>query len=247
MKIVVIGGSGLIGAKTVQKLIAQGHQVVAASPSKGVNSVTGEGLEAAFVGAEVVVDVSNSPSFEEGPVLAFFEASTRNIVAAARKAGVQHIAILSVVGTERLLAAGYFRAKIAQERLIEQSGIPYTILRATQFFEFVGAIAGAATQGETVRLSAASIQPIAAEDVAEAMAEVALAPPARGITEIGGPDVLPMHQLVALQFAADKDPRKIEVDPEARYFGTPIEAGALITRAGARLSRTSFQSWLAQR
>jgi len=247
MKIVVIGGSGLIGAKTVQKLTTQGHQVVAASPSKGVNSVTGEGLEAAFAGAEVVVDVSNSPSFEDAPVLAFFEASTRNIIAAAKKVGVKHIAILSVVGTERLLAAGYFRAKIAQERLIEASGIPYTILRATQFFEFVGAIAAAATQGDTVRLSAALIQPIAAEDVANAVTGVALASPCNGMLEVGGPDALPMHQLVALQLAADKDPRKIEIDPQASYFGTPIDAKSLITAAGAHLSQTSFQAWLAQR
>lgn len=247
MKIVVVGGSGLIGAKVVQKLTRQGHQVVAASPSKGVNSVTGEGLEAVFAGAEVVVDVSNSPSFEDAPVLEFFETSTRNIVAAAKKAGVNHIAVLSVVGTERMLNAGYFRGKIAQERLIEASGLPYTILRATQFFEFIGAIAGAATQGDTVRLSAALIQPIAGEDVADAVAEIALARPADGILEIGGPDVLPMHQLAALQLVADMDARRIEIDPEPRYFGNPIAPDALIAGAGARLSRTSFQSWLAQR
>ncbi|MFD2264627.1 SDR family oxidoreductase [Lacibacterium aquatile] len=247
MKIVVIGGSGLIGAKTVSKLLQRGHEVIAASPSKGVNSVTGEGLDAASVGADVVVDVSNSPSFEDKAVLEFFETSTRNILAAASKAGVKHILALSVVGTERLLHSGYFRAKIAQERMIEASGLPYSILRATQFFEFVGAIAAGATVGDAARVPPAPIQPIAAEDVADAVARAALAPALNGMRELAGPEAMSFERLLNLLFSADKDPRQIIVDPQAGYFGTPVDDRSLVADAGAWLAPTSFLTWLAQR
>jgi uncharacterized protein YbjT (DUF2867 family) len=246
MKIVVIGGSGLIGKKVVRLLREQGHEVTAASPSTGVNAVTGEGLAAALAGAEVVVDVANSPSFEDQAVLEFFENSGRNLMPAEAAAGVRHHVALSVVGTDRLQASGYFRAKLAQEQLIQASGIPYTILRATQFFEFVGGIAQAATDGQTVRLSQAMMQPIAAEDVAAAVARVALAQPANGIVEVAGPEPIRMDELVRRFLAAHKDPRQVVIDASAGYFGTPVNDQSLTPGANPLLGVTRFDDWLAR-
>ena len=220
MKIVVIGGSGLIGTKLVKALRGRGYEVVAASPSTGVNALTGEGLAEALAGAGVVVDVANSPSFEDKAVLDFFETSGRNLLAAESAAGVGHHVALSVVGTDRLLASGYSRAKMAQEALIQASPIPYTILRATQFFEFVGGIARAATDGPTVRLSPALVQPILSDDVAEALADVALAPPVNGTLELAGPEPIRLDELVRCFLAASDDPRRVTPDVHAPYFGT---------------------------
>lgn len=244
MKIVVIGGSGLIGAKLVANLRQAGHEVVAASPRSGVNAVTGEGLAQALAGAQVVVDVANAPSFEDKAVLEFFEKSGRNLLAAEAVAGVGHHVALSVVGTERLLASGYFRAKMAQERLIEAARIPYTIVRATQFFEFVGAIAQSATDGQTVRLSPALVQPMAADDVAARLAEVAVEAPVNGMIEVAGPEPLPLNELVGRFLAANKDPRKVVPDVHALYFGTELNDRSLTPGANPRLGPMRFSDWL---
>lgn len=243
MKIVVIGGSGLIGSRVVAQLRQRGHDVMAASPSTGVNTVTGEGLRDAFAGADVVVDVANSPSFESAAAMAFFEAAGRNIFAAEKAAGVKLHVALSVVGTERLLEFGYFGAKLAQERAIENSGVPYTIVRATQFFEFVGGIAQEATQGETVRVSPARIQPMAADDVAAAVADAALGKPA-GMIEVAGPESFPMDQLIRKYLSAKNDGKEVTTDPAARYFGIKLDDRSLTPDAGARLGAITFDEWL---
>src|SRR5215831_1660831 len=219
MKIVVIGGTGLIGKKVVTNLRQQGHELVAASPSSGVNTITGEGSAQALAGAHVVVDVANAPSWEDAAVLAFFETSGRNLLAAEAAAGIGHHVALSVVGTDRLLASGYFRAKMAQEKLIKASAIPYTIVRATQFFEFVGGIAQFATEGQSVRLPPALMQPIAADDVAAAVADVALAKPLNGTVEIAGPESVRMDDLVRRYLSATRDARTVIPDHNARYYG----------------------------
>lgn len=246
MKIVVIGGSGLIGSKLVAKLRHKGHDVVAGSPSTGINAVTGEGLDAALSSAQVVVDVANSPSFEDKAVLDFFSASSGNLLAAAAKTGVQHYVALSVVGTERLLDSGYFRGKMVQEDLITAGNLPYTILRATQFFEFMGGIAQAGTQGNTVRLTSALMQPIVSDDVAEALADVVLAAPLNGIAEVAGPERKPMNELVQQALTAAKDPRQIVVDPGAPYFGVVIDDRSLTPGTGARIMPTCFGDWLSR-
>lgn len=246
MKIIVIGGSGLIGSKLVAKLRHKGHDVVAGSPSTGINSVTGEGVAAALAGAQVVVDVSNSPSFEDRAVLEFFQASTTNLLTAAVAAGVKHYVALSVVGTERLLDSGYFRGKMAQEDLIRAGKVPYTLLRATQFFEFMGGIAQAGTQGNSVRLSPALMQPIVSDDVAEALADVAVAAPINGVVEVAGPERKPMSELVQQALAATKDPRQIVVDVGAPYFGVVLNDQSLTPGAGARIMPTRFGDWLGQ-
>ncbi len=243
MKIVVIGGSGLIGSRVVAQLRQRGHEVVAASPSTGVNTVTGEGLKEAFAGTDVVVDVANSPSFETDAAMAFFEAAGRNIFASEKAAGVKLHVALSVVGTERLLEFGYFGAKLAQERAIENSGVPYTIVRATQFFEFVGGIAQAATEGQTVRVPPAKFQPMAADDVAAAVADAALAP-AQGMVEVGGPESFPMDQLIRKYLTANNDAKEVITDPDARYFGITINDRSLTPEAGARTGKITFDEWL---
>src|ERR671918_2184767 len=244
MKIVVIGGSGLIGTKLVKTLRQQGHEAVAASPASGVNTLTGEGLAEALSGAQVVVDVANSPSFEDKAVLAFFETSGRNLLAAEAAAGVRHHVALSIVGTDRTPDNGYFRAKVAQEKLIETSGIPYTIIRSTQFLEFLGRIADASADGNMVRVSPGLFQPIAADDVAAIVAEVALAAPRHGIVEIAGPERAPFNELVARYLQAVGDPREVVRDPEARYYGGPGEARSLVPLGEARLGRIGLDEWL---
>lgn len=244
MKIVVIGGSGLIGKKLVSNLRKAGHEVVAASPSSGVNTLTGEGLAAAMAGAQVVVDVANSPSFEDKAVLEFFETSGRNLLAAEAAAGVGHHVALSVVGTERLLASGYFRAKMAQEELIKASKIPYTIVRATQFFEFVGGIAQSATEGQTVRLSSALMQPIVSDDVAAALADVVVGPPLNGTVEVAGPEPIRLDELVRRFLKAKSDPRTVTTDAQARYFGTELNDQSLTPGANPKLGPTRFEEWL---
>jgi uncharacterized protein YbjT (DUF2867 family) len=244
MKIVVIGGSGLIGKKLVNNLRQKGHEVVAASPSSGVNALTGEGLKEAMNGAQVVVDVANSPSFEDKAVLEFFETSGRNLLAAEAAAGVRHHVALSVVGTDRLLASGYFRAKMAQENLIKASNTPYTIVRATQFFEFVGAIAQAASDGQVVRVSPVLMQPILSDDVAAALADVALAEPLNGTVDLAGPDPIRMDELVRQFLAAKHDTRQVMTDPAAGYFGTPVDDQSLTPIGSARTGQTHFADWL---
>jgi uncharacterized protein YbjT (DUF2867 family) len=244
MKIVVIGGSGLIGKKVVANLRRRGHEVVAAAPSTGVNAVTGEGLAKALAGAQVVVDVANAPSWEDRAVLAFFETSTRNLLAAEAAAGVGHHVALSVVGTDRLLVSGYFRAKMAQENLITASTIPYTIVRATQFFEFVGGIAQAATEGDTVRVPPALMQPIASDDVAAAVADVALAPPFNGTIDVAGPEPIRQDDLVRQFLKATGDARKVVTDPKALYFGLALDDRSLTPGEHPRLGRTRFADWL---
>lgn len=247
MKIVVIGGSGLVGSKLVTVLRARGHETVAASPQSGVNTLTGQGLAGALAGAQAVVDVANSPSFEDAAVLEFFEVSGRNLLAAEAAAGVKHHVALSVVGTDRLLQSGYFRGKAAQERLIRASGVPYTIVHSTQFFEFVGAIAqaGTAADGRTVRLSPAQIQPIAADDVASAMADLALGPPHGGIVEIAGPQRMHMDELVRQILAAKGDPRTVTTDAHARYYGAELLDATLLPGPAPRLGAKHFAAWLA--
>src|SRR5688572_19697664 len=240
MKIVIIGGSGLIGKKLVQKLRERGQEVVAASPSAGVNTITGQGLSEALAGAQAVVDVANSPSFEDKAVLEFFETSGRNLLAAEAVAGVRHHVALSVVGTDRLLASGYFRAKMAQEELIKASTIPYTIVRATQFFEFVGAIAQFSTEGQTVRLPPALMQPIVSDAVAAALADVALAEPLDGTLELAGPEAIRMDELVRRFLAARQDTRQVITDPQARYYGTAVNDRSLMPGDNPRLGRTRF-------
>lgn len=247
MKIVVIGGSGLIGSKLVALLRQRGHQVVAASPQSGVDTLTGRGLADALAGAEVVVDVANSPSFEDAAVLAFFETSGRNLLAAAAAAGVKHHVALSVVGTDRLQQSGYFRGKAAQERLITASGLPYTIVHSTQFFEFVGGIAQAGTSadGRAVRLSPALIQPISSDDIAAAIADIATGAPLNGTVEVAGPQRVRLHELVQAYLAARKDPRAVLADPSARYFGAALVEATLLPGADARLGTRRFEEWLA--
>ncbi|QGW83386.1 SDR family oxidoreductase [Variovorax paradoxus] len=247
MKIVIIGGSGLIGSKLAARLRDAGHQVVAASPSTGVDTLTGEGLKEALAGAQVVVDVANSPSFEDEAVLRFFETSGRNLLAAEAEAGVAHHIALSVVGTDRLLASGYFRAKQAQEDLIEASPVPYTIVQATQFFEFLGGIANAGGAGGEIRLSHALVQPIAAEDVAAALADIVNEPPAGGRVEIAGPEAVPLDDLVRRFLAATGDARQVVTDAEAAYFGVRLDDRSLTPAAGARLAPTGFEAWVRQR
>jgi uncharacterized protein YbjT (DUF2867 family) len=246
MKIVVIGGSGLIGTKLVNKLRQLGHEVVAASPSSGVNSITGEGLPEALAGAQAVVDVTNSPSWEDKAVLEFFETSTRNLLAAEVAAGVKHHVALSVVGTERLLQSGFFRAKMAQEDLIKASKVPYTIVRATQFFEFVNGIAQSATDGQTVRLSPALVQPIVSDDVADALAEVTLGPPVNGTVEIAGPERLRLDELVRLFLSAKQDTRQVVADVNARYFGVELNDQSLTPGDNPRIAPTRFEDWLSR-
>src|SRR5690242_16252592 len=246
MKIVVIGGSGLVGSKLVSKLREQGHEAVAASPSSGVNTLTGEGLAEALRGAAVVVDVTNSPSWEDAEVMKFFETSTRNQLAYEAAAGLGHHVALSVVGTERLLASGFFRAKMAQENLIKGSSIPYSIIRATQFFEFVKSIADFSTEGNKVRLPSALIQPMAADDVASAVDRIATGSPVNGTVEVGGPEKFPLDELVRKSLAADKDPREVVTDPKARYYGIEVREKTLIPDGGARLGETRFETWLTQ-
>ncbi len=246
MKIVVIGGSGLIGKKVVTNLRQRGHEVVAASPSSGVNTITGEGLAQALAGAQVVVDVANAPSWEDKAVLAFFETSGRNLLAAEATAGVGHHVALSVVGTDRLLESGYFRAKIAQEKLIKASPIPYTIVRATQFFEFVGGIAQSATEGQTVRLPPALMQPIAADDVAAVMADVALAKPLKGTFDLAGPEPIRQDDLVRQFLTATGDGRAVITDPKALYYGINVNDQSLTPGENPRLGTTRFSDWLSR-
>jgi uncharacterized protein YbjT (DUF2867 family) len=246
MKIVVIGGSGLIGSKLVTKLGARGHEAVAASPTTGVDTLSGEGLADAMAGASVVVDVSNSPSWEDAAVLEFFDTSTRNLLATEAAAGVGHHVALSVVGTERMSESGYFRAKIAQEKLIEESSILYSIVRATQFFEFIGSIAEAATDGDTVRLPPALIQPIAADDVAGALGRISVGPPLNGIGEIAGPDQFPLDQLIREHLGATGDPRQVVTDPHAGYFGITLGERTLLPGDDAQIAHTHFNDWLNQ-
>jgi uncharacterized protein YbjT (DUF2867 family) len=246
MKIVVIGGSGLIGSKLVNNLREHGHDVVAASPASGVNSVTGEGLAEVLKGAPVVVDVSNAPSWQDAAVMEFFETSTRNLLAYEANAGVRHHVALSVVGTDRMLESGYFRAKMAQENLIKGSSIPYTIVRATQFFEFVKAIADFSTDGNRVRLPSALIQPMAADDVATALARVAIGSPVNGTVEIGGPEKFRLDELVRRGLAARNDPREVVTDPHGRYYGIEVSERTLVPGDDARLGQTRFETWLKQ-
>jgi len=246
MKIVVIGGSGLIGSKLVSQLRERGHEVVAASPASGVNTITGEGLAEALAGAEVVVDVANSPSFEDKAVLEFFETSGRNLLAAEAAAGVRHHVALSVVGTDRLAESGYFRGKIAQEKLIRASGVPYTIVHSTQFMEFLGGIAQSGTEGQTVRLSPAFVQPIASGDVAAAMADFTLGAPVNGTVEVAGPERIRLAELVQRYLTASNDPRTVVADMHARYFGAELQDDTLVPGDNPRLGATRFKDWFSQ-
>src|SRR5213592_2420980 len=246
MKIVVLGGTGLIGSKVVNLLRAGGHEVVAASPSHGINSITGEGLTDALTGAQVVVDVTNSPSFEDRAAIEFFETSTRNVLAAEAKTGVGHHVALSIVGAERLPASGYLRAKVAQENLIKASGIPFTIVRSTQFFEFAKGIVESATEGQTVRLPPALMQPIAADDVAAALTGLALAEPLHGIVEIAGPEPIRMDEFARRFLSATRDPRKVTTNVHALYFGTELNDRSLTPGDNARLGPTHFEEWLSR-
>lgn len=244
MKIVVIGGSGLIGSNVVNRLRLNGHNVVAASPSSGVNTISGEGLSKALEGAQVVVDVSNAPSWEDQAVLDFFETSTKNLLAAESKAGVEHHIALSIVGTDRLADNGYFRAKLAQENLIKASRTPYTILRATQFFEFVEGIVNAGYDGEVIRLSPALLQPIAADDVSAVLADLAVGTAVNGTVEVGGPDRFPLDE-VARKLLSDRgDKRLVIADVHARYFGSELNDRSLVTGDNARIGPTRFYNWL---
>ncbi len=246
LRIVVIGGSGLIGAKLVGNLRQQGHEVIAASPSSGVNAVTGEGLSEALAGADVVVDVANAPSWEDAEVLNFFETSSRNVLAAEAAAGVRHLVALSVVGTDRLLEGGYFRAKMAQENLIKAAKVPFTIVRATQFFEFVGGIAQSATEGQAVRLPPAMMQPIVSDDVANALADVALGEPLNGTVDVAGPETIRMDELVRRFLQANRDDREVTVDSGARYFGIAVNDRSLTPDDNPRLGPTRFDDWLSR-
>jgi uncharacterized protein YbjT (DUF2867 family) len=243
MKIVVVGGTGLIGSKTVAILRRAGHEVVAGSPKSGIDSITGEGLKVAMAGAQVVIDLTNSPSFEDKAVLEFFETSGRNLLAAEIAAGVRHHVALSIVGIDRS-DNGYFRAKIAQEKLIVASGIPYTIIRATQFLEFLGGIADASADGAIIRLPPGLFQPIAADDVAPLVAEVALAAPRSGIVEIAGPERAPFSEIVARYLKAIGDPREVVSAPEARYWGGRVEEHSLVPLGAVRLGRIGLDEWL---
>ncbi|WTW99227.1 SDR family oxidoreductase [Streptomycetaceae bacterium NBC_01309] len=246
MKVVVIGGTGLIGSKTVSKLTEQGHEAVAASPNTGVDTLTGEGLAEALEGAAVVVDVSNSPSFEDKAVMDFFRTSTANLLQAEADAAVGHHVALSVVGTDRLQESGYFRAKQAQEDLIRASGRPYSILHATQFFEFMKGIADLATEGETVRLSSAKIQPIYSDDVAAATVRTALGTPLNGIAEVAGPEAFQLDELIRDRLAAQGDPRTVVTDPHAPYSGAELQDTTLLPGADALIAETRFADWVAR-
>jgi uncharacterized protein YbjT (DUF2867 family) len=246
MKIVVIGGTGLIGSKVVSKLREQGHEAVAASPDTGVNTITGEGLAEALKGASVVVDVSNSPSWEDAAVMKFFETSTHNLLGYETAARVGHHVALSVVGTDRLLQSGYFRAKMAQENLIKASSIPYSIVHATQFFEFIKGIADMSTVDIRVPLPSVFIQPMAADDVASAVAQIAVGPPVNGTVEVGGPEKFRLDELVRRFLAARKDPREVVTDAHARYYGIEVSERTLVPAANAQLGGTRFESWLSQ-
>ncbi len=245
MKIVVIGGTGLIGSKLVPKLRDQGQEVVAASPKSGVNCLTGEGLAEALKGASVVVDVSNAPSREDAAVMNFFETATRNLLSYEAGASVRHVD-LSVVGTERMLSSGYFRAKMAQESLIKASSIPYSIVRATQFFEFVKGIADFSTDGNKVRLPSALIQPMSADDVASAVGQIAVGSSVNGTLEVGGPEPFHLDELVRRGLAERKDRREVVADPHARYYGIELSERALVPGDDARLGETRFETWLRQ-
>lgn len=245
MKIVVIGGSGLIGSRLVSILRESGNEVLAASPDSGVNTITGEGLSEALACAEAVVDVSNSPSFEDKAVMEFFETSARNVLAIEISAGVKHHVALSIVGTDRLPDSGYYRAKLTQETLIVNSGVPYTIVRSTQFFEFLGGIATLARAGDSVVLSPTFVQPISADDVASALARVVVGPPVNGIVEIAGPERFRLSQIVEQYLIANADPRKVSSDIHARYFGAELNDNSLIPGEGARVGETTFATWMA--
>lgn len=246
MKIVVIGGTGLIGGKLVELLRVRGHEVSAAAPNTGVNTLTGEGLAEALKGADVVVDVTNSPSFEDDAVLAFFTTSTQNLLAAEAQAGVKHHVVLSIVGTQRIVESGYMRAKAAQENLIKANGIAYTILESTQFFELIERIAKAALVEGVYRLSPALIQPIVSDDVVEALAEVAVGPPINGTTQVAGPEAVPLTELAREVLNARADPRPIVADRRARYFGAELDDRSLIPSPGARIGSLTFGDWLRQ-
>ncbi len=244
MTIVVIGGTGLIGSKVVTKLNERGYEAVAASPNSGVNTLTGEGLAEVLNGASVVVDVSNSPSFEDAAVMNFFQTSTRNLLAFEAAAGVGHHVALSIVGTDRLPDSGYMRAKVVQENLIKESSIPYSIVRATQFFEFVARIADSFTEGDTVRVPSVGFQPMAAEDVAGAVAKVAMGSPLNGIVEVAGPELFRFDECISRGLSARKDTREVIADPHARYFGTELSERSLVPDQGALLGETRFEEWL---
>jgi uncharacterized protein YbjT (DUF2867 family) len=246
MQIIVIGGTGRVGAKIVDRLGGQGHEAVPAAPSTGVDTITGEGLATALEGASVVIDVSNSPSFADDAVLEFFTTSTHNLLTAEVAAGVAHHVAMSIVGADRLPDSGYLRAKVAQEQLVTASPVPYSIVRATQFFEFVESIVAPATESEAVRVSTMLIQPMAADDVARSVAGVALAAPLNGTVEIGGPQAYPMDELVRRFMRARRDGRSIIADPHARYFGTELAERSLVPDAGAELGSINFDDWLAQ-
>jgi uncharacterized protein YbjT (DUF2867 family) len=247
MKIVVIGGTGLIGSKLVAVLRERGQEVLAASPNSGVNTLTGEGLAQALAGAQVVVDLANSPSFEDEAVMKFFQTAGRNLLAAEKTAGIQHHLALSVVGADRLPDSGYLRAKLAQEELIKNSGIPYTILRSTQFFEFMGRVADSFSDGNSLRVPPALVQPIFSSDVVAALADLVLGPPANRIVEVAGPEKIPFDQLIRSVLANSKDTRKVTTDAHARYFGTELDDRSLVPEGSApRLGATRFESWLTQ-
>jgi uncharacterized protein YbjT (DUF2867 family) len=247
MKVVVIGGTGLIGSKVVSMLTEHGHDALAAAPNTGVNTLTGDGLADALSGASVVIDVSNSPSFEDAAVLEFFETSTRNLLAAEAAAGVEHHVALSVVGTQRLEESGYFRAKIAQEKLIVGSSIPYSIIHATQFFEFLPALADMHADGDTVRVPAALFQPMAADDVAAAVARVAVGSPVNGIVEVGGPEVFRLDDLIRRHLRAHDDAREVIADPNARYSGARLEERTLVPADDATLGAIRYADWARMR
>jgi uncharacterized protein YbjT (DUF2867 family) len=246
MKLVVIGGTGRLGSKVVNTLRQHGHEALPASPDTGVNTLTGEGLADALTGASVVIDVSNSPSFEDAAVMEFFTTATRNLLAAAAAAGVRHYVAMSVVGADRLPDSGYLRAKLAQEQMVSASAIPYSIVRATQFFEFVGSIAAAATTGNTVHIPPVLFQPMAVDDVANAVARVAAGAPINGIVEIAGPEQFRFDDLIRMGLAAKQDSREVIADPQARYFGTTLSERSLVPGNGARLGEVRFQEWLGQ-
>jgi uncharacterized protein YbjT (DUF2867 family) len=246
MKVVVIGGSGLIGKKLVPLLRGQGHEAVPASPSSGVNALTGEGLANALTGADAVVDVSNSPSWSDADVMAFFDTSTRNLLAAEKAAGVRHHVALSVVGADRMPGSGYMRAKVNQEKVIEAGGMPYTIVRATQFFEFLGWIAGEGGKGDTARVPAAPMQPIAADDVAAALADICVGAPANGMVEVAGPETRPIAEFVGKYLAASGDKRAVVADPSVLYSGAALDARGLNPGANPRLGPTRFDDWAAR-
>jgi uncharacterized protein YbjT (DUF2867 family) len=244
MKIVVIGGTGLIGSRLVSTLRSKGHEVLPASPDSGVNTITGEGLDAALAGAQVVVDVSNSPSFDDAAVLKFFETSSTNLLAAEQRAGVRHHVILSIVGTDRVPQSGYLRAKLAQENLIKKSGMPYSILRSTQFFEFIARIAQSGANGSSVRVSGAMFQPILSSDVVAALADITSGAPLNGTVEVGGPEQFRMDELVRRVLRANGDQREVIMDSHARYFGAELDDASLVAGPDARVGSMRFEQWL---